>query len=284
MANERPGFFARIKRFVKGNAKDTPMNTERMNEIVNLLNALLASKGTNGIRVVPAMAGFTFELDDTAKKQLGMLPIVGADGAVEEPPAMLHWRGVWSSTANYAIDDVVIRTYDGELGVEPTVAGTFICIQDAPAGTPGPTETASTGVADTFWDTVARSSFETLTIKGKAYADGGSGYNMVLDASFIPIRITIPMAGVEKRSLDITPTAIQFYDQNNITKWFTGFDPVGTGDSFLVMFNSLSTITLSCAALNGLPVAARFVELQPITFKNSSGSDETRMFLCGPAL
>lgn len=110
MPNEQQGFFSVIKRFIVGDTKRTAKSAATMNQIVDGLNALLAMQGTNGIRVVPSAAGYTIELDDKLKKELGMMPEMGANGAVTNPKGTLKFKGAWVPGSNYSAGDIFYRT------------------------------------------------------------------------------------------------------------------------------------------------------------------------------
>lgn len=131
MQDEQPGFFGHIARFIAGDTKRTAKSASTMNQIVDGLNALLAMQGTNGIRVVPAAAGFTIELDDTVKRELGMLPEIGASGEVTPAKGALHWRGDWDAKKTYYSNDIVVHRSVAAIGAGLN-AGTYIANTDIP--------------------------------------------------------------------------------------------------------------------------------------------------------
>ena len=163
------GFIARIKGFIKGDVKRTPMHADAMNEIVGFVNALLAAKGINGIQVIPAASGFVYQLDQATQKKLGMIPTVNPDGTVTPPTGPLRFRGLWSATVtDYVANDIVI--WDSAAAIATGYnAGTYIALSDVPTGSEPVEKFAGT---QTYWFTVARGSWDRLKMADSAGAFG----------------------------------------------------------------------------------------------------------------
>lgn len=176
-ATPRPGLIGRIMGFVKGDKKRTLKKASVANELVTALNALVGMRGDSGIVVIPAEAGFVITFTEEMKQKLGITPNVNPDGQVDPPTGLLKFRGVWSATANYRVNDVVLVIYDGSASTYPYYAGTFVCIADAPAGTARPTDYYSNSpvtVSET-WAVLARGSWSGLSIASAALT------NLIMD-------------------------------------------------------------------------------------------------------
>lgn len=264
MADDKPGFFARIARFVKGNAERTPMHSEAMNQIVDLLNALLNSRGVNGIRVVPAMAGFTFELDDDAKKQLGRLPTVGPSGEVEPGLGTLKWRGEWDVTETDYVSNNIVKVSNSPAYIPDTdtapVVGTWIANRVIVTGeVPGTSD---------GWTIFSRGAWQ-----GVSFDSANGSIYMTADPTILganPAKITLTKFG----SPGITMSPSELLLGNT----------VAVSDQSVALYNSSSVQKIIMLVSDNGAAAAdpslNTVRVREVSFKDGAGVTKTAWFMC----
>jgi|GEM_PF-3100541 len=277
VVESKPSFFRRIARFVRGQWRDTPMNADRMNEIVDLLNALGAMDGKNGVRVIRAQAGYAIVLDDTVRQKLN---------DTNNPQAgegFLRFQGEWNSTDTYEVNDVVIYRTSGAIS-SGTKAGTYCAI--VRNTNVEPVEAAAASQAT--WRTLAKGAWDRLLIKnadGQYFdlASGGGGSfanvpatygwsfsNVELDflnsarsGNLIEVRSFGGVDGGAYAQLTHPSTA------NYVALLATSYFQLGTG-------GGNRTILLELGALTAGQVGS-FREVQ---YKDENGDTKKRRFLC----
>lgn len=141
VSQQTPRLAAELPYLKKGETR-TLLSAGLANQLILLFNGLLKAKGDN-IKISKAEAGWRFDVKASA---------IGESS--------VQWRGQWDAAEDYVVNDIVIRSTQDELDTG-NEAGTYICVTDAPAGTAGPTEPTSGG----YWETLARGSWERLTVK-----------------------------------------------------------------------------------------------------------------------
>lgn len=81
-------------------------------------------------------------------------------------PSNVHYRGAWSSIEKYVIGDIVVVPRYGR----PTHGGLFICIKDAPAGSPQPVNPEvfpHDASSITFWDLLSGDIWDSYSISNE---------------------------------------------------------------------------------------------------------------------
>jgi len=270
------GLLRRIKRFIAGDTERTAFSASVMNELVDVCNAVLSARGQKGIQVHIADGGLVFELTDSLQDSLGMLTIQNPDGATDEPPGILRWRGKWDATKQYRENDLVIVTADN-VTTAPYLIGTFRAKEDVPVGlAPADPETADIALDAFFsWEVFSKSSWDNLLLRSEEFPNleiqlAAPGVDGAWGIPFI--RIKNATTGYDTYiSSDRVLIGNPAGGVNNIFE----VGPVVGGGGILRVWGSPTTFVE--IAPTTIPSDAIF---QLVTFKNSAGVDESRWILC----
>lgn len=120
------GIFNRIRHFVAGDPKDTPLSASRMNEIVDALNALIAMEGSGGIVIRKSKGRFLIELSrDGIEEAAAIYNSGGGSGSAVPPGGTTGQVLVKASNTDGDVEWVDVET------LLPTVE-MKVCIEDPP--------------------------------------------------------------------------------------------------------------------------------------------------------
>lgn len=179
MAQSQPGFFKRIARFVKGVNLLTALSASRLNEIVDLLNAVAAIDGKDGIRVLRAAAGYTIVLDDPTLRRIDQIQ---DPGSTPTTGVLFQWKGEWTVGTTYVENDIVIHRSSAAID-DGTKAGTYMSLVNDNTGNQ-PFEAAL--ASQTHWRTVAKGAWDILVISD------GAGTTIAMDSTLKKLEMIGP--------------------------------------------------------------------------------------------
>jgi hypothetical protein len=144
----------KIARFTAGSS-DTALSAERMNEIVDAINAFLDMRGQGGIKVSIADGNVVIDGSD--------IESTPGDPTETPPPVndtgTLTWGGDWENI-EYEIDTLVIRQTDADIA-DGNLAATYVSIAAVPVDTAPP----GTEGAEGFWAVAARGNWNRLVFR-----------------------------------------------------------------------------------------------------------------------
>lgn len=175
------------------------------NWAIRVLNAVAGIRAGKGIVIVKAESGIviSWDPDSTGETKEVSTPSAGGGGG------SISFQGEWDSGTDYSVNDIVIIS-DATSLLTGIKAGTFIAIDDVPAGNAPP---QLPNVTNAYWDTLAKgawhewamavetsSSLHHVTVTLDPYNDVyGAGFGADRTIKFR--EIVVCDSGVEKKML-----------------------------------------------------------------------------------